>query len=147
MSLMLQLLMLPLLTTWWNNILRKTRSPPIKCHLAHSHLKVQEWFCLQRPSGQGFLVNVLHRKSGNKLGAGLLHILVAFLDAPIVKMTVSSVKMPKMWMFYIESLATNLEQVCFTSWLHFSMIPSVKMLKGTPISSWLHLDCFVFITS
>ena len=33
--------------------------------------------------GQGVLVNVLHRNSGNKLGADLLHILVGFLYALI----------------------------------------------------------------
>ena len=45
-----------------------------------------------------------------------------------------------LWIFSIETLATSLEVVCFTSWLHFSMLPSVGLPRDTPISFCAQLD-------
>ena len=46
-----------------------------------------------------------------------------------------------LWMFSMLILVANLVVVCFTSWFPFAMLPSVRMPRGTPISSWLHLSC------
>ena len=40
----------------------------------------------------------------------------------------------------MDTLATKFEDVFFISWFAFSMLPSVNIPKGTPTSSWLHLD-------
>ena len=45
-----------------------------------------------------------------------------------------------LWIFSIETLATSLEVVCFTSWLHFSMLPSDRLPRDTPISFCAQLD-------
>ena len=43
------------------------------------------------------------------------------------------------WIFSKLTRATKLELVCFISWLHFSIDPSIRTPRATPTSPWAHL--------